>query len=355
MRAVFFWERTGLSVDEGNPYGGLLADAMKKLGVEMEAKFLLEAEWLKAHRGRVQVLHLNHLQRLYMGEDLKTTTAQCAEFVGNVMLARHLGYKVVLTIHNLYPHERPYPELDRMARLVGVEAATAVIVHCGYGAELVREHFFRKEGVFVIPHGNFIACYPNTISQTEARRRLNIPERNFVYLFIGNVRPYKGIEDLLEAFSSIPGEDLTLLLAARVPDGYREYGEPLMRRTQGYDERMVLYASAFFPNEELQIYLNAADVVVLPFTDTLTSGSAILALSFKRPVLAPAMGCLPELIDNEIGMLYDSRVQGALKQAMEEIRHKDLQQMNKKAYQKAKNELNWDDIAQMTIQAYQYP
>ena len=52
-----------------------------------------------------------------------------------------------------------------------------------------------------------------------------------------------------------------------------------------------MLALRYIPDAELQVWLRAADVVVLPFRDILTSGSAILALSFGRAVVAPALGC----------------------------------------------------------------
>ena len=66
-------------------------------------------------------------------------------------------------------------------------------------------------------------------------------------------------------------------------------------------------------NDELQLYLNAADFVVLPYEQILTSGSAVLAFSFARPIIAPALGGLRDLVqDNVNGFLYDPLAEGAL-------------------------------------------
>ncbi len=60
------------------------------------------------------------------------------------------------------------------------------------------------------------------------------------------------------------------------------------------------------PDDQMQVYLRAADAVVLPYRDVLSSGSAILAMTFGQPVIAPAIGCLPESLGSEGTILYDA-------------------------------------------------
>ena len=163
MRSIFYWEAGGLSLERANPYAGLLARGLAPLGVELEAGFArdLSAGWLRENRGRVDVLHLNWPYYMYNAPDLAERVAACANLIGHLALARELGYRIVWTVHNLYPHDSPYPDLDRLARLAITHLASAVIVHCQHAADLVADHFFRRDGVFVIPHGHFIEPYPN--------------------------------------------------------------------------------------------------------------------------------------------------------------------------------------------------
>jgi glycosyltransferase involved in cell wall biosynthesis len=115
----------------------------------------------------------------------------------------------------------------------------------------------------------------------------------------------------------------------------------------------LVHTAHFFPNEDFQLYLNAADVVVLPFLEVLTSGSAITALSFGRPVIAPATGCLPELLVEGAGIVYESGTPGALQQAMEEFRWRDVAACGRAAYRRARS-LSWEPIARQTLEAYRY-
>ena len=350
MRAVFFWEAAGLSLDQANPYGGLLARALADVGVEMVAGYdeQLNEQWLRANRATVDVLHLNWPHYMYFAADLADSVTRCAAFISNLALARALGYKIVWTVHNLYPHDRVHFSLDRLARLALTQLTTAIITHCEYARTLVQQHFHCTDNVFVIPHGHFIDVYPNTISRSAARRRLGIATDQFVYLFFGNVRAYKGLENLLETFVRLPGEQQTLLLAAKV---YNDYGDQFVEHARQTDSRIIVAPSRFFANDAFQLYFKAADVGVFPFLDVLTSGSTITALSFGLPVIVPAVGCLPELVDERVGICYDQQQPDALYTAMRAIQQRDLRTISQAAYQRAQA-LDWSTIARLTLAAY---
>ena len=183
-------------------------------------------------------------------------------------------------MHNLYPHERPFPEVDHMGRLLITQIADDVIAHCDYAADLARRKFYRSHNLHVIPHGNFIDAYPNEVSREEGRRKLGISEEAFVYIFFGNVRGYKGIESLLDAFCKLKDPDALLILMMRQwgNDVYiREMGE-LARR----DKRIRVFTSSYFPDKEFQIYLNSSDVAVFPFSEVLTSGIGDYGAIFRK-------------------------------------------------------------------------
>ena len=351
MRVTFFWENAGLVLDRANPYGGLLARALGGIGVEMVAGYAdqFDEEWVRANQGKVDVIHLNWLHQMYQAPDLTAKVARAATFINSLTLARTLGYKIVWTVHNLYPHESESHELDHLVRVAVATLATAVIVHCEHARHLVKQHFHREQQVMVIPHGHFIDVYPNTLSRSAARQQLGIAEDSFVYLFFGNVRPYKGLENLLETFKALPGAHLTLLLAAKVFNGY---GDQFVEQARQADARILVCPSRFFANEEFQLYFNAADVSVLPFLDVLTSGSTITALSFGLPVIVPPAGCLRELVDERVGILYEQQAPGALQEAMLAIQQRDLPTIRQAAYERAQS-LRWDEIAQLTRAAYQ--
>ena len=126
--------------------------------------------------------------------------------------------------------------------------------------------------------------------------------------FVGQVRAYKGIPELLIAFGKLgafgklegfgnlsvfgklEGEAQLLIAGKPIPPEDAPQLEALAAR----DPRVRLELG-FVADDRLQLFLKTADLIVLPYRQILNSGSALLALSFDRPLLAPAIGSLPEL------------------------------------------------------------
>jgi len=352
VKVFFFWEDVGglTLAHRCNPYAGLLALALARRGIELElGDYTFSRQWLRENRDEVSILHLNWLHQFYREDDLAATRKRYDHFAANLSYARELGYRIVWTMHNLYPHERPFPHIDHAARRLVCEHADVVITHCRYAAQLAAEHFQRRERVVVIPHGHFIDVFPNEISRTDARSRLQLDENRFVYLFFGNARTYKSIESLIAAFGRVPDEDASLLLMMRSSPN-PEYAAELERQAAS-DDRVLVLTDPYFPEADFQIYLNSADVVVLPFAEVLTSGSAITALSFGTPVILPRRGCLPELIDESMGILFDPDDETGLERALAQIRQRDLRAAGLAAYSRAL-EFGWDGIAERFAQVY---
>lgn len=353
MKVLFFWESVGgLTLQHRcNPYAGLLAQALDKRDVHLElGDYAFERDWLERRRADHEILHLHWLHLFYRADDLQTTVKRYCHFAENLTFARQLGYRIVWTMHNFYPHDRPFPEVDHLVRLLVCRLADAVIAHCHYAADLAQKRFYYNGAVHVIPHGHFIDAFTNDVSPQDARKRLNLPQDAFVYLFFGNARTYKSVETLIEAFANVAAADARLVLMMRHSSnpGYAEH----LRMQAKRDERVHMFSSDYFPESDFQFYLNSADIVVLPFSEVLTSGSAIAALSFGKPVIVPKIGCLPELIDDTMGLLYDPKHARGLEDALIEIRKRDLLAAGHAALQRAR-ELDWDDIAFRLAKVYQ--
>lgn len=90
---------------------------------------------------------------------------------------------------------------------------------------------------------------------------------------------------------------------------------------------------------------------VLPFTAVLTSGSAIQALGFGKPLVVPRLGCLPELVAGGAGLLYDPAAEGALAGALTAARSLDLGAARRAALRRTA-ELDWEPIAGRIAELY---
>jgi glycosyltransferase involved in cell wall biosynthesis len=334
--------------DQGNnPYGELLCRALERRGVEVEFELVLDEDYLERNRGRIDLLHLNWPHFDYYHDDAQQMRERMRRYVGRLELARELGYRLVWTAHNVYPHNPRHRDIDHEFRLEICRLATAVIAHCDVARDAVAERFGRREGVWVIPHGHFIGVYARPATRAGARAALGVPEEAFTYGFFGSIQPYKGIEELVESFRRLEQPDTRLVICG---GGKPEHLEALHRHAGG-ESRIVLRTYARAPSEEIALALEAADVIVLPFAATMTSGTVILALSWPRPVIAPALGCLPGTIAPGGGILYDAREPGALGRALAAARSLDVAAASHAALEGVRR-FDWDEIAAATVEAY---
>ena len=129
-----------------NPYGALLVEALQKRGLIVERlqyqardddAHVVDAGWLWCNRGRFQALHLHWIFGVYLADSVLLAWLRLIRFAARLLLARLLGYRVVWTLHNLLPHERPYRGIDVAGRLVMAVLASAIICHCEFARSLV--------------------------------------------------------------------------------------------------------------------------------------------------------------------------------------------------------------------------
>jgi len=339
----------------GNPYQLELSKALRRCNVSVTLTSgigkmpILGA--IQAH-GKPDILHLHWTHGFIGASSSLKTVAKGVRFLLELALLKLMGIKLVWTVHNLLQHERQHPRLELLFTRIAVHLYDHLIVHCETAKEAVIKAYrlprrFSKR-ISVIPHGNYLGCYENSISRSVARERLGFQDEHIVFLYIGQIRPYKGVPLLIDTFLNLQDSRARLLIAGKpATDQLKEEIEEGAQR----DPRIVLRLT-FIPHNEIQLYLNAADVVVLPYQDILTSGAAILAISFGCPVIAPRIGCMAETIDeSKGGFLYDPEREGDLLRAMQEALKADLVAMGKYNLNKARK-LDWDRIAKMTSEVY---
>ena len=151
----------------------------------------------------------------------------------------------------------------------------------------------------MVPHGHFAEWHPAAPSRVQARRALGFPSAATVVLYFGLIRGYKGVEELVSVFRDLPSSDLRLAIVGKPKT--EDLGRRLWELT-GDDQRVSLDLQ-FAQKERLVQYIAASDVVALPYTHSLTSGSAILAASLGRPIIAPSTGCLIDFSRQRRGVL----------------------------------------------------
>jgi glycosyltransferase involved in cell wall biosynthesis len=349
MRVAYYWGQYRLPKSDANnnPYGPLLAEGLERLGVEFDFVVDLDEAFIRANQGKYDVLHLNWPHYFYYDDDHAVMERQLGEFIALLELAIELGYKIVWTAHNLYPHNQRHKDLDHIGRLAMCRLARSIISHCRYAEQAVRDTFGRTERMFLTPHGNFIDVYPDLLTRETARAQLGIPESDFVYGSFGSIQPYKGIEALIESYAKLSGDNAWLVISGGGKADYHAQIHEMVREMP----RVILRTYPRAPSEDIALVMRSADVVTLPFVATMTSGTLILALSWGKPVIAPALGCLPETVLPEAGILYDASAPDGLFRAMDEIRTWDQEKAGAAALASVRR-FDWDEIAATTLEAY---
>jgi beta-1,4-mannosyltransferase len=346
---VFFPSATAMI---GNPYWQILKSSLEKRNFfisEDEQPVTLSLGWLVRSRKKVGVLHFHYFQGFYKSSNVFKKVIKLFLFAFNMLAARVLGFRTVLTLHNLEATEPVQPAwIDYLGHWIAVNLSERVIVHCNSARELMVRKYGRKRQIHEIAHPNFIEWYPNTISREEARKQLEIPDGAVVFSFFGAIRPNKGVELFVQAFQRLKGERFRCVIA-----GNGSLNEQYARSIQSMvknDSRVSFYMK-FFPAEDVQIILNSADIMVLPFARILTSGSTILSMSFARPVIAPRMGCLPTLIENNCGWLFNPGDVDSLAETMRFAAAQNYIQVGKNGYKEI-SQYTPENFGAQTAQVY---
>ena len=304
------------------PKGG--NDYTERLYAEVQARGIavLQGEWSRSWLARNvrpgDVIHIHWLSFLYVhARSSARTTARLAKLYTLLRFAKARGARIVWTAHNLYPHDGGRARANhRIGRKIITSLADYVCVHGESAAAIVtRELHVPESRLRIAHHGHWLGHYPNEMTRAESRTRLDVGNEPFVYLFVGRCRPYKGLEDLIDAFIAAP-RPAKLIIAGKFSS--QEYLEEIRSRIGGQSDIELVARS--IADDELQLYLNAADCVVLPYRAVLTSGTAMLALSFGRPVVAPDLGALRDHVNSRCGVLYSPDEATGLAAALREVR-----------------------------------
>jgi glycosyltransferase involved in cell wall biosynthesis len=307
----------------------------------------LSGRWLLANRRGVDYLHLNWPSFFYGNKSAIVSLKKFVRFILLLVLTRLCGIRLLWTAHNLYPHDRnKIAILDWLGRKILVSLGYRIFAHGKSAALAVAEEFPAARGkLVIIPHGNWIGFYADECSRVTARARLNIPADQYVFLFFGSCKEYKNLEYLIKCFQNGPFGEAALWIVGRFPEA--KYSVRVKAQIALRPQRICL-EDRFVPNNELQYYFKACNAFVLAYTDILTSGSAMLAISFGRPVVAPRLGHLQDVVNPHCGILYDPAEEEGLTRAMQDVQERRFDDVL--ILQHARS-FEWRDAAMKTISA----
>ena len=337
---------------DGEPgaYLSLLTESLARVGVQPVHAPALTEEWARDAPAHVDVVHLHWLEFIAPSAPgaVLGTVKTARRAVRLERLLRRLradGVAVVWTIHNLAPHEPVHPWIEQRLSRDVASIVDAAVVHSEHARGHAVAHFGHADKLAVIPHGNYVGAYPEpTAPATELRRRRGIPDDAYVFLSFGQVRRYKRLPELAEAFHALAGDDLRLLIAGAPVDASEA---DRLRALATVDDRIVLDLRRI-PSAEVSAIHAVADAAVFSYDDMFSSGSALLALSCGLAIVAPADSTGTEIADADAVVAIES---GDLTGALDVIRRGDRDAQRAAATETAER-YDWDGVAHATAEVY---
>jgi glycosyltransferase involved in cell wall biosynthesis len=249
-----------------------------------------------------------------------------------------------MTAHYILPPRPSCRQAASARRVFG--RMDAVVAHSEHGAARLREEVgLDPSRVRVIPHGAF-----DYLTRLPEERQLPVELEGAegpVVLFFGLLRPYKGVDTLLEAFRRIDGAELWVVGNPRMDV------EPLRRLAAGAPGR-VRFLTRFVEDAEIPAIFRRADVVVLPYRDAEHSGVLYTGLAFGKPMVLSAVGGFPELAERGAARIVPPEDPAALAAALSELIADEAAraELTAAARKAAAGPYSWDEVARRTLALY---
>jgi glycosyltransferase involved in cell wall biosynthesis len=335
---------------DANPYPRLLATSLNAIGLMVDLAWFHRFPLWHAvqENGWPDVIHLQWQHSYFTARRWPKAVLRTIMFFFQWFTLRLLGVRFVWTVHNLVSHEERQARWELMACRLLARAMDSIIVHCATAKSVVATAYqVAPERLHIVPHGHYANWYPPALTKEDARRRLGWPNDVHVFLFFGSIRAYKGVDGLLEAFAALEEKKIRLILV----------GKPFSKSVEGQisaqvasDPRVIAYFG-FVPNDRLIAYLSACDLVILPYRNSLTSGAAVLAASYSRPIMVPKQGCMGEF-PPEAAILYDPEKPDGIQKALRQALSAPLAPMGSAAKSYIE-QFSWSLVAAKTLGVYQ--
>jgi beta-1,4-mannosyltransferase len=283
-----------------NPYTALMTSALEAAGCVID-DFSARRFW----RDRHDAVHI-HWPHVYAGHGCALMSSmRCLAFIALLRFKRLQGAAVIWTVHDVQATSGKRPLLMRfLMRGVTSTLDGAVFLSKSSISPAICAHkrLAAVESI-VVPHGLYGTIYPRA-ARAEARKRFNVDVGSRVIGFIGDIKPYKGLESLLALYESANEELPVLLIAGKAPPWAStdfNYGAVIRRLVDA--GKPIVWFDQRLTESDMALGLAACDLIVAPYHASWNSGIATLALEHERPLLCPDFPIFREL-QAEVGSAW---------------------------------------------------
>lgn len=278
-----------------------------------------------------------------------------------IRLLKRSGFRIADIVHDV----RPYDTSRNQDIVIQQETSSrynkiyqcfdALFVHGKYSYDTfldIHEVDPRRVHQIVLGTNQIVLDTPVSCTCSEMKKRLGIPAKKNLLLFFGTLNKYKGLQDLVEAFTLIAKDhDAHLLIAGFPAKDFDLNG--LQQLVEERDlSRQVSWYLDYVPNHEVKPIFELANMVILPYREITQSAVLQLAYSCGRPVVATSVGGLPDVVENkETGLLVPPGDLQALAGAMTWLlaNPEKCRKMGDRARQLSRTRYSWDQIAQKVL------
>ncbi len=249
-------------------------------------------------------------------------------------LQRH-GVKTILLCHNIYDHDASM--IKRKASIALIKQADAYVVQSTDEAELMKD--IKPSAEIINTKSTLIFDdYPEPSKVLKKRGRLEL-------LFFGFIRPYKGLDVLIEALERLDDTEVYVTVVGEIWSGKEE----LIKKIKAAGLKNVELHLKYVNDEEAANYFARADVIVLPYKSATGSAVAPLAFRYSKPVLATRVGVLKEIvIPGETGWLIEPDSVTSLTKAIKSIQREDAKRLEP-SVRAFRDKNSWDSFAKQLI------
>lgn len=278
-----------------------------------------------------EIIYFDWVHSYIIGRTFLRSLVKSLFFVSEILYLCFLRrIPIIHTLHNIQNHGGYWLVWEGIIYGFFLRRCTKIRVY----SETVRQEAIKKfsilaSAIHIIPDIPYHYYYPNNVSVTESRSHFNINANDFVFLFFGKIKVYKGLENLIRAFKTTEKSGASLLIAGACSD--KDYLAYLKKLTGNCSK--IIWHDRFIPKDEVQYFFNAANVVVLPFTKIDHSGSIDLAMSFHKPVITLKTGSTSDFLAHQESLLFENLEE--FESCITRVRQINLEEIGIENFQKA--------------------
>lgn len=304
---------------------------------------------INERKSKNYIFHLHWPEPIFAGvKNGHEHDVRAMEFISNVKNFQSLGGIFIWTIHNRLSHDRKFGDQEIAFLQSLSDAANGIHIHNEASLPLINEYYsVDPRKCLVVPHGSYEGSYGPAFDKAQCRDMLGLPRDKTLFVFCGQIRPYKGIDELVVAFNAISAgrDDAHLLITGKPLSGFTSAHARLIEESNPN----IHVREGFVPDSKLPLIIGAADFVVLPYREILTSGSIMLAATYGKPVITPDLATLSVVGENGIGLQYAQGEDGALEQALRDALALDADKVQAigLAATSYASSLNWTNVSNL--------